>query len=150
MQSPKKRKRSILIRLSIWLAVIAISLQLPMPAMVLCFGDDGHLSLEYSKNGICSDVCDIVPNQKQIFLTSNTHTQEHCGDCLDISIPSLDSTENIYLRHTSTSSADLLPAFHKSKFEFVSHSFVKKSLPTICLSSAQLSLRSLHSVVLVI
>ncbi|MBZ0258863.1 hypothetical protein K8I31_22565 [bacterium] len=138
-------------RLSIWIAIASISIQLPVHSMVLCLGGDGHVSVEYSIQGACTDATDFHDTSEHTAIATTAPSPEHCGDCYDIAIPS-QNIKNVRLARLETSTGDSLSAvLHDAFIQYVgvspnpaqtfTHSIQSLSLPT---------LQSLHTVVLVI
>lgn len=140
-----------LFRLSIWIAIASISIQLPVHSMVLCLGGDGHVSIEYSIQGACTDSKDFHYASEHTAIETNAPMSEHCGDCFDVALHS-QNTNNIRIARLDTTTADFLCAvLHDAFIQYVglspnpaqpfTHSIQSPSLQTI---------QSLHSVVLVI
>lgn len=151
MKTLQQNLKIYLFRLSIWIAIASISIQLPIHSMVLCLGGDGHVSVEYSIQGACTDATDFHDISEHTAIATNAPTSEHCGDCYDIAIPS-QNVKNVRLARLETSTGDSLSAvLHEAFIQYVgvspnpaqplTHSIQSPSLPT---------LQSLHTVVLVI
>ena len=75
---------------TIW---IALSTYLPlglggMEQAVLCFGADGHVTVEAALNGRCSDFLEVSSQtaHQSTLITSRASTMDHCGTCIDIPI----------------------------------------------------------------
>ncbi len=80
------RKKSVLIPI-IWLFIYFAVVPMQLASYVLCVGDDGHVSFEYSVNGSCTD---IAPHDSVHRTLSgsigNEIEEEHCGECVDLPI----------------------------------------------------------------
>jgi len=55
--------------------------------LFLCFGNDGHVSLETGNQGACCDFLldrGLQRNLDQVLPATDTDSRSPCGDCLDI------------------------------------------------------------------
>ena len=60
-----------------------ISSVLSIPGFAWCFGEDGHIEIEYVSTGDCGDRPAASPSK--VAGTSQAHIDEdHCGPCQDI------------------------------------------------------------------
>ena len=62
----------------IWLFVYSGVIPMQLSDFVLCIGMDGHVELEYSINGCCTNI-----------PSSDDHAEsdeDHCGECIDLPI----------------------------------------------------------------
>ena len=56
---------------------------------ILCFGEDGHVSLEISSTNCCDEYQAISVQTPQNSCSIDNHSKniDSCGDCVDIPIP---------------------------------------------------------------
>lgn len=47
---------------------------------LICFGEDGHIALEYSQNGDCAD------SPLHEHSNENKSSEKHCGECVDVPV----------------------------------------------------------------
>ncbi len=79
----KKKSTTIpLIGLLIYLTIIPTQLS----NYVLCIGADGHVALEVSTNGHCTDTHAIDPEHTEPTITGAASEEDHCGSCIDLTI----------------------------------------------------------------
>ncbi|RKU27082.1 hypothetical protein C6497_12350 [Candidatus Poribacteria bacterium] len=58
-----------------------------LASYVLCVGDDGHVSFEYSINGSCTDIASHYSVHSSFSNSICTEIEEeHCGECVDFPI----------------------------------------------------------------
>lgn len=80
------RKKIILVPM-IWLFIYFAVIPMQLASYVLCVGDDGHVSFEFSINGSCTD---LAPQESvHSFISESICTEieeEHCGECIDLPI----------------------------------------------------------------
>ena len=54
-------------------------------AQVLCIGQDGHVEVEASGVGCCTDSAESAPADRSVGFDATHHTDvDHCGACIDI------------------------------------------------------------------
>ena len=53
---------------------------------VLCIGTDGHVALEVSTDGRCTDGHDFDPCHAEPIITAAGSKDNHCGSCIDLTI----------------------------------------------------------------
>lgn len=79
----KKKSTAIpLIGLLIYLTIIPMQLS----NYVLCIGADGHIALEASTNGRCTDTHAFDPAHTKLTITGAASEEDHCGSCIDLTI----------------------------------------------------------------
>lgn len=78
----KKSAASTLISLLIYLTIIPMQLS----NYVLCIGADGHVALEASVNGCCTDVHAFGSEHAEVTIAGTTTEEDHCGPCIDLAI----------------------------------------------------------------
>ena len=79
----KKNSTAIpLIGLLIYLTIIPTQLS----NYVLCIGADGHVALEASTNGHCTDAHAFDPEHTEPTITEAASEEDHCGSCIDLTI----------------------------------------------------------------
>ena len=85
MTSFLKRKKSTaspLIGLLIYLIIIPMQLS----DYVLCIGADGHVALEVSNNGRCTDTHASDSEHAEATIVGTATEEDHCGSCIDLAI----------------------------------------------------------------
>ena len=80
-----KRKKSAASPL-IWLLIYLIVIPMQLSNYVLCIGADGHIALEVSANGSCTDAHAFDPEHAEPTITGATTEEDHCGSCIDLAI----------------------------------------------------------------
>jgi hypothetical protein len=80
---------------SIMTTLLMVFLLLPGHAFgaVLCFGADGHISLEASQNGRCGTEKGPRPLRSQEHTVSIAASADHCGPCVDVPLLTSDSNK---------------------------------------------------------
>jgi hypothetical protein len=64
-----------------------------MPGYAWCFGDDGHVDIEYIAGSDCADgVSAPISADKHNEYSFSQSDEEHCGPCLDFYIQLNDAT----------------------------------------------------------
>lgn len=64
---------------------LILLLQISLPGVVLCFGTDGHITLENYASGFCCDYdSSFSQNQDSYLETSNYSKTKPCGTCVDV------------------------------------------------------------------
>jgi len=85
------------------ISIIAIALYIAsgggtIPNRVLCFGTDGHVAIEQSIIGLCGSIANSEAHDEK-GTTSNPASPvpsgDHCGNCQDVAIQSIESKVNI-------------------------------------------------------
>ena len=115
----KKRAAIPLICLLIYLTIIPMQLS----DYVLCIGADGHVALEVSANGRCTDPHAFDSEHPEVTIAGTATEEDHCGSCIDLAIFVPLNTE-LYL--VPSNAVSIHPTV--SAFAFVPH---QKSTPTI-------------------
>ncbi len=80
-----KRKKSTTIPL-IGLLIYLIIIPMQLSNYVLCIGTDGHVALEVSSNGRCTDAHPSDPAHAELTITGTATEEDHCGSCIDLAI----------------------------------------------------------------
>ena len=80
-----RRKKSTAIPL-IWLLIYLIVIPMQLSNYVLCIGTDGHVALEVSINGCCTDTHAFDSEHAEVTIAGTTTEKEHCGSCIDLAI----------------------------------------------------------------
>ena len=80
-----KRKKSAAIPL-IWLLIYLIIIPMQLSNYVLCIGADGHVALEVSTNGRCTDTHAFDSEHAEVTTAGTTTEEDHCGSCIDLAI----------------------------------------------------------------
>ena len=80
-----KRKKSAAIPL-IWLLIYLIIIPMQLSNYVLCIGTDGHVALEVSVNGRCTDTHAFDLEHTEVTIAGTTTEEDHCGSCIDFAI----------------------------------------------------------------
>lgn len=91
--------------------------QIDIPHVILCFGDDGHISLEKSNNIICEH--NSNPDLSRIIYENKIKATH--GDCTDINLDLHFSYPNIQKNKSSIITAQLisyLPFFTKPTIRY--------------------------------
>jgi len=71
----------------LWLALVITATG--TPGMVLCIGEDGHLSVEPAHNGHCHDCPDDAAHGESTSPPlADAPDIDDCGDCIDLSLAS--------------------------------------------------------------
>lgn len=79
----KKKSTAIpLIGLLVYLTIIPMQLS----NYVLCIGADGHIALEVSTNGHCTDAHAFDPEHTEPTITGAASKEDHRGSCIDLTI----------------------------------------------------------------
>ena len=79
----KKKSTAIpLIGLLIYLTIIPMQLS----NYVLCIGADGHIALEISTDGRCTDTHTFDSEHTEPTITGAASEEDHCGSCIDLTI----------------------------------------------------------------
>lgn len=79
------KKKSIIIPL-IWFLIYLSIIPMQLSNHVLCIGTDGHVALEISTDGRCTDAHAIDSETTETTITGTFHNEEHCGSCIDLAI----------------------------------------------------------------
>ena len=85
MKFPLKTKESIAIPL-IWLLIYLTIIPMQLSNYVLCIGADGHVALEVSTHGCCTDTDTFHPEYTEVTITGTATEVDHCGSCIDLAI----------------------------------------------------------------
>ena len=80
-----KRKKSAAIPL-IWLLIYLIIIPVQLSNYVLCIGADGHVALEVSTNGRCTDTHAFDSEHAEVTIAGTTTEEDHCGSCIDLAV----------------------------------------------------------------
>ena len=80
-----KRKKSAAIPL-IWLLIYLIIIPMQLSNYVLCIGADGHVALEISADGNCTDTHAFDSEHTEVTIAGTTTEEDHCGSCIDLAI----------------------------------------------------------------
>lgn len=80
-----KIKKSAAIPL-IWLLIYLILIPMQLSNYVLCIGIDGHVALEVSVNGRCTDLHAFDSEHAEVTIAGTTTAEDHCGSCIDLAI----------------------------------------------------------------
>jgi hypothetical protein len=72
--------------------LFSVFLLVPAQAMgtVLCIGADGHIALEFAKNGRCGNFSSVSPRE---HITQIPQNIDHCGGCIDVSLSASNSVD---------------------------------------------------------
>lgn len=70
----------------IWLLIYLIIIPMQLSNYVLCIGADGHVALEVSTNGRCTDTHAFNSEHAEVMITGTTTEEDHCGSCIDLAI----------------------------------------------------------------
>jgi len=145
------RSKNILFRTVTLLSVGIFCFQLPLSSLVLCFGEDGHISFEYALNGKCASPSELASRQNQISIKDSAYNSEHCEGCLDVSIPYHDTTLHNYIYQNLLSPSDFIPLLRYCIIEFVAVDTFVQDLPKhIFLTFSHPPIDSLQTVILII
>jgi hypothetical protein len=141
-------------RATVWVGLLAFLLMVFGGAgrAVLCFGADGHVSVEFAPTDCCAQTS-AAKSQAASNLVTNPaalSAADHCGLCVDIPIPLsiadrqfVSAAKGLPLRHVATPNASMSPVL-----TFPDGSVSGPlSLPQSGVSTA---LASLHTVILLI
>ena len=79
------KKKRIAIPL-IWLLIYLTILPMQLSDYVLCIGTDGHVALEISTNGRCTDAHAFDSCHAAPMITGAAMEDNHCGACIDLTI----------------------------------------------------------------
>ncbi len=80
-----KTKKSAALPL-IWLLIYLTLIPMQLSNYVLCIGTDGHVALEVSVNGRCTDVHAFDSEHAEVAIAGTTTEEDHCGSCIDLAI----------------------------------------------------------------
>jgi len=80
-----KRKKRTAIPL-IWLLIYLIIIPMQLSNYVLCIGTDGHVALEVSINGRCTDTHAFASEHAEVTIARTITEEDHCGSCIDLAI----------------------------------------------------------------
>lgn len=80
-----KTKKRVALLLS-WLLIYLIIIPMQMSGYVLCIGADGHVALEASTNGHCTDIHAPDLEHAEVTIAGTTPEADHCGACIDLAI----------------------------------------------------------------
>lgn len=80
-----KRKKSVAIPL-IWLLIYLTISPMQLSNYVLCIGADGHVALEVSVNGHCTDPHAFDLEHAEVTIAGTITEEDHCGSCIDLAI----------------------------------------------------------------
>ena len=70
----------------IWLLIYLIIIPMQLSNYVLCIGADGHVALEVSINGRCTDAHAFDPEHMEPMIAGAASEEDHCGSCIDLTI----------------------------------------------------------------
>ena len=70
----------------IWLLIYFIIIPMQLSDYVLCIGADGHVALEVSANGCCTDTHASDSEHTEVTIAGTTTEADHCGSCIDLAI----------------------------------------------------------------
>ena len=70
----------------IWLLIYLILIPMQLSDYVLCIGADGHVALEVSTNGRCTDTHAADSEHAAVTIARTTTEADHCGPCIDLAI----------------------------------------------------------------
>ena len=79
------KKKSAAIPL-IWLLIYLIIIPMQLSDYVLCIGTDGHVALEVSTDGRCTDAPNFDLCHAEPIITAAGSKDNHCGSCIDLAI----------------------------------------------------------------
>jgi hypothetical protein len=85
MEFTLAKKKSITIPL-IWLLIYLSIIPMQLSNHVLCIGTDGHVALEVSTDGRCTDAYGVDPEYVEPSITGTPQKEDHCGSCIDLAI----------------------------------------------------------------
>lgn len=85
MQLFLKRKKSAASTL-IWLLIYLTIIPMQLSNYVLCIGADGHVALEVSINGHCTNPHAFDSAHAEVTITGTTTAEDHHGPCIDLAI----------------------------------------------------------------
>lgn len=71
---------------SIWLLIYLIIIPMQLSNYVLCIGADGHVALEVSTNGRCTDTHAFDSEHAEAIIAGDATEEDHCGSCIDLAI----------------------------------------------------------------
>jgi hypothetical protein len=75
------------------LPVFFVATVVSMPGYAWCFGDDGHVDIEYIAGSDCADDALAANLSDKLYATSFSQSDEdHCGPCFDLDIQLNDAT----------------------------------------------------------
>ncbi|RKU06654.1 hypothetical protein C6503_25430 [Candidatus Poribacteria bacterium] len=114
----------------IWLLIYLIIIPMQLADYVLCIGADGHVALEVSHNGHCTDTHALGSEHTEVMIAGTTPEEDHRGSCIDLAI-FVPLNTRLYLVPANDVSTDPTLA----AFAFVPH---QKSTPTIFLPATYL------------
>ena len=126
-----KRTSSLLIWILFYLSIIPMQLS----EYVLCIGADGHVALEASTNGRCTDTHTFESEHVEPTITGTTPEEDHCGSCIDLAIFVPLNTQ-LYLVSTQR----CINHFTASSFTLVTHQKRTSTIPSIINSQDTFSL----------
>ena len=75
------------------LPIFLVATIISMPGYAWCFGDDGHIDVEYIAGSSCADEASTPnrsDNHDEVSLSQSD--EDHCGPCLDFDIQLNDAT----------------------------------------------------------
>lgn len=107
----------------IWLLIYLIIIPMQLSNYVLCIGADGHVALEVSNNGRCTDTHTFDSGHTEVTIAGTTTEEDHCDSCIDLAI-FVPLNTRLYLVPAN----DVLTYPTLAAFAFVPH---QKSTPTI-------------------
>ena len=70
----------------IWLLIYLTIIPMQLSDYVLCIGTDGHVALEVSTDGRCTDAHAFDPEHTEPTITGAAPEEDHCGSCIDLTI----------------------------------------------------------------
>lgn len=70
----------------IWLLIYLSIIPMQLSNHVLCIGTDGHIALEASANGRCTDAHATHSAHVEITIAEASQEEDHCGSCIDFAI----------------------------------------------------------------
>ncbi len=115
---------------------LILLLQLSLPGVALCFGSDGHVSLESNEMGVCCDYLSDSDYSPYLFSkTENYLGPNHCGTCVDVRISDNNSENKVTSSNNLTPEIDLraLASYVLPSLLFQENSnqrFIIKDIPT--------------------
>lgn len=137
-------------RFFLGLIIGIFSIQIPLYAIVVCIGEDGHISLEYAINGKCANPLQATTQKAQTVFYEYTSSTEHCGGCLDVSLPKLNTIHPYNGLFKLLSHSDLFPSLRFNIVELVNVQTPLSEKPTHSIISYQSITQFLKTVVLLI
>jgi hypothetical protein len=122
------------------LPVFLVATVISMPGYAWCFGDDGHIDVEYVAGIGCADdasAATAADNQNETSVSQSD--EEHCGPCLDLDIQLNDATTKKRLENKARVSLGAIainafPTFSTQTVKMVVGNLVPQPPPRIAQS----------------